>query len=67
MSTERIEFYSNLGKVGHLDWSDGTMKFEGSIDDSARALFSNLSQIFLLKLQEAYEQGYTDANEEKIN
>ena len=67
MKPERIEFYTELGKIGHLDWSDGKLIFSGDADDSARAFFDNLSALFFVKLQEAYEEGYMDAKKEKIN
>lgn len=67
MPPERIDFYSHMGKVGSLDWSDGKLTFSGEADDSARAFFDTLSAIFFAKLQEAYEEGYMDAKKEKIN
>ena len=33
---ERIGFYSGEEFVGSIDWSSGTVKFEGNVEDSAR-------------------------------
>ena len=67
MPAERIDFYSSVEKIGTLDWSTGLLTFEGNANESARAFFDNLSAMFVAKLQEAYEEGYTDAQKEKIN
>jgi len=34
-----MTFYDGKDAIGKLDWNDGTMKFSGSIDESAQLFF----------------------------
>ncbi len=34
-----VQFYKENQPIGYLDWSDGIMKFSGSVDDSAKVFF----------------------------
>lgn len=34
-----ITFYDGKDAIGKLDWNDGTMKFSGSVDESAQLFF----------------------------
>jgi hypothetical protein len=67
MELRRIEFYGLHGKVGHLDWEDGTLVFDGDMTQSAEAFLDYLSQALSDKLHQAYVNGYNDALKEKIN
>ena len=67
MEIRRIEFYGLLGKVGHLDWSDDVMTFEGDLDQSAEAFLDSLNKVLSEKLHQAYLNGWNDALKEKIN
>jgi hypothetical protein len=67
MELRRIEFYGLLGKVGHLDWQDGTLVFEGELDQSAEAFLDSLNKVLSEKLHQAYLNGWNDALKEKIN
>lgn len=48
-------FNSENGCVGKLSWGDGTLKFEGSADDSAKILFDALMCHFFAAFEEAVE------------
>ena len=34
-----MTFYDGKNVIGKLDWNDGTMKFSGSVDESAQTFF----------------------------
>ena len=34
-----MTFYDSKDAIGKLDWNDGTMKFSGSVDESAQIFF----------------------------
>ena len=34
-----MTFYDGKNVIGKLDWNDGTMKFSGSVDESAQLFF----------------------------
>lgn len=36
---KRMIFYSEKEEVGYLDWDDGTLKFGGNMEESARVFF----------------------------
>jgi hypothetical protein len=42
-----IIFRNNNKNVGKLDWSDGTMKFEGDADESAQLFFDNIVKRYI--------------------
>jgi hypothetical protein len=42
MPTNKILFRGVSGSVGTLDWSDGIMRFEGDVDESAQLFFDNI-------------------------
>ena len=42
-----IVFRNNNKNVGTLDWSDGTMRFEGDADESAQLFFDNIVKIYV--------------------
>lgn len=37
-----VVFLTGEKTIGKLDWSDGTMKFEGDADESAQLFFDNI-------------------------
>ena len=42
-----IVFRNNDKNVGTLNWSDGTMRFEGAADESAQLFFDNIIKIYV--------------------
>jgi hypothetical protein len=39
-----MTFYDGKNVIGKLDWNDGTMKFSGSVDESAQLFFDCIIQ-----------------------
>ena len=37
-----MAFYDGKNVIGKLDWNDGTMKFSGSVDESAQLFFDRI-------------------------
>lgn len=48
--TKKIIFTNESGTVGVLNWSDGTMRFEGEADESAQLFFDHIIKQYLQML-----------------